>query len=73
MFLKSGHTGNLIIYVFLYLHIKHGKEEIIGFFFWGMLKEKVWSMKITDATHSIERIKNNYAKINGNVKLLHGA
>lgn len=43
----------------------------LDFFFWGMLKEKVYSMKITDMNHLRERITNECAQIDGNVELLH--
>lgn len=43
----------------------------LDFFFWGMLKEKVYSMKITDMNHLRERIMNECAQIDGNVELLH--
>lgn len=45
------------------------KEEKIVFFFWGILKW-VYSMRITAATHMIDRIKSEYAKADGNIELL---
>jgi hypothetical protein len=43
----------------------------LDFFFWGMLKEKVYSMKITDINHLKEHTINECAKIDGNTELLH--
>lgn len=40
------------------------------FFFWDMLKEKVYSMKITDSNYLKEHIINECAKIVGKMKLL---
>ena len=43
----------------------------LDFFFWGMLKEKVYSTKITDPIHLTQRIWSECTKIEGNVDLLH--
>lgn len=43
------------------------EEARIDFFFWSNLK-KVYSMKITNATHLTKRINN---EINGNMEILH--
>lgn len=43
----------------------------LDFFFWGMLKEKVYSTKITDSIHLTQRIKSECTEIDGNVDLLH--
>jgi hypothetical protein len=43
----------------------------LDFFFWGMVKENVYSMKITDINHLKERIINECAEIDGNTELLH--
>ncbi|XP_076028557.1 uncharacterized protein LOC143017694 [Oratosquilla oratoria] len=43
----------------------------LDFFFWGMLKEKVYSMKITDLNHMRERITSQCAEIDGNESLFH--
>ena len=41
----------------------------LDFFYWGMLKEKVYSMKITYLNHMRERITSQCAEIDGNAKL----
>ncbi len=41
----------------------------LDFFFWGMLKEKVYSMKIANLNHLRERIISQCAEIDGNVHL----
>lgn len=46
------------------------KEEINDYFFWDMLKKKVFSMKIKGATHLIERVRSEYAKIIVNAAVL---
>ena len=38
-------------------------------FFWGMLKEKVYSLKIANLNHLRERIISQCAEIDGNVDL----
>jgi transposase len=43
----------------------------LDLFFWGMLKEKVYSMKIRDMRHLRERIISECAQIDGNVELMH--
>ena len=43
----------------------------LDFFFWGMLKEKVYSTKITDSIHLTQRIKSECTKTDGNADLLH--
>ena len=43
----------------------------LAFFFWGMLKEKVYSTKITDSIHLTQRTKSECTKIDGNADLLH--
>jgi len=43
----------------------------LDLFFWGMLKEKVYSMKIKDKRHLRERIINECAQIDENVELMH--
>ena len=41
----------------------------LDFFFWGMLKEKVYSMKITDLNHMRERTTSQCAEIDGTANL----
>lgn len=48
------------------LNMVLSKEEAIDFFFWAIPKKKVHLMKITNATHLIERMSAR-AKIDGNV------
>lgn len=43
----------------------------LDFFFWGMLKQKVYSMKITDLNHLRRRITSQSAEIDGNADLFH--
>jgi len=43
----------------------------IDFFFWGMLKEKVYLMKIIDLNYMREGITSQCAEINGNAHLFH--
>ena len=42
---------------------------LVDFFFWGMLKEKVFSMKVANLNHLIERIISQCTEIDGNVDL----
>ena len=78
MSVKSGHIVKLII---LY-HVAKYKCRIVklnnspdlsslDFFFWGMLKEKRYSTKITDSIHLTQKIKSVCTKIDGNADLLH--
>ena len=41
----------------------------LDFFFWGMLKERVYSMKIANLNHLRERIISQCAEIDGNLDL----
>ena len=42
--------------------------SFLDFFFWGMLKEKVYSMKIANLNHFKERVISQCAEIDGNVQ-----
>ena len=82
---KSGYIGNFtiyFIYLLFFLPRRRGHVEWsscspdlspLDFFFWGMLKEKVYSMKITDLNHMRERITSQCAEIDGNADLFHRA
>lgn len=73
MSLKFGYIGNPINYILSNPQIKHGFLERRSnlLFSWGMQKEKVDSMNITDATHLIKCVKSEWVKFEGNVELLH--
>jgi transposase len=43
----------------------------LDFFFWGVIKEKVYSAKIRNLEHLKARIVSACAEINGNVEMLH--
>ena len=43
----------------------------LDFLFWGMLKKKVYSTKITDSIPLTQRIKSEWTKIDCNADLLH--
>ena len=43
----------------------------LDFFFWGMLKEKVYLVKITNLMHLTQRIRDKCSKIEGNKISLH--
>ena len=75
---KSGHIVKLNIlyhivkYKYLIAKLNNSPNlSPLDFFFWGMLKEKVYSTKIADSMHLTQRIKSECTKIDGNADLLH--
>ena len=81
IYIVSVKSGHIVKFNILYHIIKYKYHIVklntspdlspLDFFYWGMLKKKMYSTKITDSMQLTQRTNSECTKIDGNADLLH--